>query len=166
VWAEDLELRDHRLADRQAAGDVAEGDMLGLRGGGEIDEDGDEDEERVEEETGEAEQEGEALADGGGKLRRPREADPHGEQRPQYPPAVHGKGGDHVEEDEDDVGPGETREQAHARILEARHVRQVDGGAEDDDQYEGDDDVDRRPRDGDDELFARLFRDALEARDA
>ena len=81
---------------------------LGRRG--EIDEESDENEDRkAVKQAEEAERESKGLADMRGDARRlVRRVEPHGESGAQHAPAVHRKGGNHVEEREEQIRRGES----------------------------------------------------------
>ena len=92
-------------------------------------------------------------------------AELHRQQRPQHPSAVHRKGGDEIENGEKQVGVGEAGEERHARIVEPRQIGGIER-ADQQQQDEGDDEIDRRPGDGDGEFLRRLLRQRLHAGDA
>ena len=159
------EARLHRLGDAEPARQLVDRRHLRLARGGDIDEDGDEDQQRIAEQAEEAEQEGEGLADRGGDAGGARPAEPHRQQRPQHPAAVHRKGGDEIENGEKQVGVGEAGEERHARVVEPRQIGGIER-ADEQQQDEGDDEIDRRSGDGDGEFLRRLLRHRLQAGDA
>ena len=138
---------------------------LRLPGRGHVDEDRDEQQQRIAEQAEKAEAEGEGLADLGGDLGRQNPADPHGEQRVQNPPAVHRKRGDQIEDDEKNVGRGEPAHQRQMRIVDLGELARAHR-AERQRQREADDQIDGGPGERDDQLLARVGRQALQAGDA
>ncbi len=107
-----LELGDHRIRSQHAARDLPHLHVVPLRGSAEIDEERDEQQDRVPAEQPEQpEQHGKTLPDHGGNPCRAGVAEPVGEQRPQCPAAVHGKGGEQVEQRQKQVGREQARNQ-------------------------------------------------------
>ncbi len=163
---ERLEAGDHGVADAEMPRHVLEPDHLRLRRRGEIDEDGDEDEQRIAPyETGEAEDEGECLADPRGDVRRLPARIPDREHGAEHPSAVHRKGRNEIEEDEEDVHRGEPDEEAETRIVEPLQRGEVEMRVQNEDQDRGDDDVHRRPGERDQDFLTRVLRHALEPRE-
>ncbi len=89
----------------------------------------------------------------------------HRQQRSQHAAAVHRKGGDEIEDGEKQVGVGEAGDERHARVVEPRQIGGVER-ADQQQQDDGDDEIDRRPGDGDGEFLRRLVRHRLQAGDA
>ena len=161
----DGEARLHRLADAEPARRLVDRRHLRLSRGGDIDEDGDEDQQRIAEQAEEAEAEGEGLADRGGDAGGARAAELHRQQRPQHPSAIHRKGGNEIEDGEKQVGVGEAGDERHLRIVEPLEVGGIEL-ADEQQQNDCDDEIDRRPGDGDGEFLRRLLRQCLHAGDA
>jgi len=109
----------------------------------------------IAEQAEEAEQEGEALADRSGDAGGARPAELHRQQRPQHAAAVHRKGRDEIENGEKQVGVGEAGEERHAAVVEPRQIGGIER-ADQQQQDDGDDEIDRRPGDGDGEFLRRL----------
>ena len=114
-----------------------------------------------------AHRERERLADRGGNARRPREAEAGRQHGAQHAAAVHGEGGDQIEEQEEDVDPVQLLEEAAGQPVQAGHQRRgTAGGGEPGIQRHGDDQRDERPGERDQQLLPRLVRHALEPRHA
>ncbi len=89
-----------------------------------------------------------------------------GQQGTEHSPTVHRKGGNQVESHQKEVHGKQFLEQASAgRIDEVEFIpgKHSAGQEEDDD---GNDDVNGRPRDSDDELLLRIGRHSLQSRHA
>ena len=89
-----------------------------------------------------------------------------GEQRAQHPAAVHREGGDHIEHGEEEIHRREPVDHRETRTLDGRKAGLVEPRSRQRDEHKGDDDIDRRAGDGDEEFLVRFFRDALEPRHA
>jgi hypothetical protein len=90
----------------------------------------------------------------------------HGKERAEHTAAVHGEGGDKIEDDEEDIGDGKLVHHRYRRVLDAREILHVELRAEGKHENGGDHDIDGRSGDGNDELFAGLVGHALQARNA
>ena len=141
------------------------GAHLRLSGRGHVDEDRDEQQQRIAEQAEKAEAEGEGLADLRGDLGRQNAAEPHRQQRVQNPPAVHRKRRDQIEDDEKDVGRGEPAHQRQMRIVDLGEFARAHG-AKHEGERQADDQIDGGPGQRDDQLLARVGRQALQAGDA
>ena len=75
-------------------------------------------------------QKSKAAADQSSDARRPAPVEPQGENGAQHAAAIHWKGRDEIEQDEDDVHAGEASDRAIGRIADVRHDARIDGAAE------------------------------------
>jgi hypothetical protein len=163
VFAEGAKIGNHGVADAEMTGGLADLDGLAFLGGGKIDKDGDEDEDGLHTHEGEeAADEGDGLADMGSDIGGAGVVHAAGEEGAQDASAVHGEGGDHIEEDEEDVDAGEIGKNGRG-IVEVGEVFGGGQAAEDEEEDCGDDDVDEGARHGDDEFLRWFLRHALEA---
>ena len=110
------------------------------------------------------------LTDARGNLQRPVLVHPHREHGVQHASAIHRESRNEVEHKEHDVGRSEARNEADVGIFNAAHAARnavrFSRDCEPEQQNGGDDDIDRRASDGDEQLFARLIRHALQRCDA
>jgi len=100
------------------------------------------------------------------ELGRARIAHPHGKQRAQHAAAVHGKGGNQVEQDEHDVGAGKLRCERHCRVLDLSKSLGIETGAEPEEKSRCDNHVNGRARERHDQLVTRLLWHLLHAGNA
>ena len=105
---------------------LVEGGHPRLSRSGDINEDCNKDEERIAEEAKKAKHKCQGLSDGGGNLRRSGFPEFHGEDRVQDAAAVHRESGDHVEEDQEDVGGGEPSKKRDAWIFDPCQIVGLD----------------------------------------
>ena len=153
-------------ADGKVAGAVAHRDVLRFGGRGQVDEQADDDQHRAPEQAGQREQEGGPLPDPRGDPGRLRVRPPHGEKGAQNATAVHGKGGEEVEEDEEDVGAGEPGDEADPRILQPRQVLGPAARGDEHQERRRDRHVHGGAGERHHQLLAGLFGDALQGGDA
>jgi hypothetical protein len=142
---------------------LVEGGHPRLSRSGDINEDCNKDEERIAEEAKKAKHKCQGLSDGGGNLRCSGSPEFHGEDRVQDAAAVHRESGDHVEEDQEDVGGGEPSKKRDAWIFDPCQIVGLDR-SEDEEEEKGDGDVHHRSCDRDREFLRRLLRHARHAR--
>ncbi len=116
------------------------------------------------EESDDAEDEREALPDLGGYAGGTHVRHPGSERRAQHAPPVHRKGGDGVEEREQNVDPHESREERRALAQKNLRPRGKPGCDEHQVEQHHDRDRDGRTRERYGELPLRLLRDSLELR--
>ena len=145
-------------------GDFAGLDGLTFLGGGKINEDGDKDENGIlhEENGGDSAGDGEGLPDAGGDVGGLGIGQSGGEEGPEDAATIHGEGGDHIEEDEKDIDPGEIGQDGRG-LIEISDIIRGGEAAKEEDEHSGDDNIHKRAGDRDDELLSGLFGHALKA---
>src|SRR5438132_737070 len=156
-----VEVGEHSATHRNTAQGGAHLHHARLLGRADPDEERDEHEERVRKQTEQAEPEGHRLPDLRGDLRGPDVVHAHGQHSPQHPTAVHGEGGEQVEDREGNVHEQQSLEErttGHGERGErAQGLREEEPGVE----CRRDDHIHGGARQRHPNLLTRIFRYAL-----